>query len=302
MSIEPVLSYSIKDLENISGIKAHTLRIWEQRYNLFEPNRTDTNIRLYSNSDMRKLLNVALLNNNGVKISKIAELSNDQLNVKASEILVSQNNYQNQIEFLVMSMIDMNESKFEEIISENILSIGLVNTIENIVYPFLIRVGVLWQTNSIHPGQEHFMSNLIRQKLISAIDSQSLKPAADGPVFMLFLPDNELHEISLIYYNFLLRELNYQTIYLGQSVPFKELIKVAHHKKVTHALSVFTSGLKNSKIEGYLSSLSAALPEVQFFLSGYQLIDFKTHSLSNVNTFKNLQEFKSSITELNQPK
>jgi DNA-binding transcriptional MerR regulator len=124
MSIEPVLSYSIKDLENISGIKAHTLRIWEQRYNLFEPNRTDTNIRLYSNSDMRKLLNVALLNNNGVKISKIAELSNDQLNVKASEILVSQNNYQNQIEFLVMSMIDMNESKFEEIISENILSIA----------------------------------------------------------------------------------------------------------------------------------------------------------------------------------
>lgn len=298
MSIEPVLSYSIKDLENISGIKAHTLRIWEQRYNLFEPNRTDTNIRLYSNSDMRKLLNVALLNNNGVKISKIAELSNEELNVKASEILVSQNNYQNQIEFLVMSMIDMNEAKFEEIISENILSIGLVKTIENIVYPFLVRVGVLWQTDSIHPGQEHFMSNLIRQKLIAAIDSQTVKPAEDAPVFMLFLPDNELHEISLIYYNFLLRELNYHTIYLGQSVPFKELVKVAKHKKVTHALSIFTAGLKNSKVEGYLSALSSSLPEVQFYLSGYQLIDFQSHSLSNVNTFKNIQDFKSLITQV----
>lgn len=298
MSVEPVISYSIKDLENISGIKAHTLRIWEQRYNLFEPVRTDTNIRMYSNNDMRKLLNVALLNNNGVKISKIAELSNEQLNQKATEILVLENNYENQIEFLVMCMIDMNENKFEEIISENILSIGLVKTIEHIIYPFLVRVGVLWQTDSIHPGQEHFISNLIRQKLLSAIDSQSIKPSENAPIVMLFLPENELHEISLIYFNFLLRELNFQTIYLGQSVPFNEVVKVANFKNVTHIIGVFTAGVKSSKLDSYVRSLSTTLPKVQFMLSGYQLLEYSNPELKNITIFKNIAEFKTNLLQM----
>jgi len=157
-------NYSIKDLEQLSGIKAHTLRIWEQRYNIIAPKRTDTNIRTYDDRDLKLVLNIALLKDHGHKISEISKLSLDEMNREVIKISDRQQNYPDQIHALTISMIDLDEDRFEKIISTNILQFGFENTIINIVYPFLSRLGTLWVTGSVGPAQEHFISNLIRQK------------------------------------------------------------------------------------------------------------------------------------------
>jgi len=165
-----VSTYSIKDLEHLTGIKAHTIRIWEQRYDILSPKRTDTNIRYYDSTDLKHMLNIALLNNNGYKISKIAKMSQEEVFEAVLQTIDKNNNYSDQINALTVAMIDLNEAQFEKIMSTNILQIGFEDTMLNIIYPFLTKIGFLWQIDSINPAQEHFMTNLIRQKLIVAID------------------------------------------------------------------------------------------------------------------------------------
>jgi len=221
-----LLKYSIKDLEKISRIKAHTLRIWEQRYNILKPCRSETNIRSYTNNDLKMLLNISLLNNNGVKISKIAEMEPHEIYSAVHELSQKEFESNFQIDNLVISMVDMDEERFEKAISNNILKIGFDKTINEVIYPFLKKIAVLWITDSINPAQEHFISNLIRQKLISAIDAQVIRRENAKSKFMLYLPEHELHEISLLYYHYRLRDLNFKSYYLGQSVPFEDLQKV----------------------------------------------------------------------------
>ena len=164
--------YSIKDLEQLSGIKAHTVRVWEQRYKLLNPKRTETNIRYYDDHDLKLILNVALLNDNGIKISKIAKMSVEEMKAEVLHLTERSFAYDDQIHSLVLAMIEFNEERFEKIIATNILKIGFEQTMLNVIYPFLSKIGILWQTGSIHPGQEHFISNLVRQKLIVAIDGK----------------------------------------------------------------------------------------------------------------------------------
>ena len=162
--------YSIKDLEKLSGIKAHTLRIWEKRYNLVEPKRTETNIRYYDDEDLKKVLNVALLNRNGLKISHIAGLKTEEINSKISDLSKGNQDSESVIDNLVISMIELDEKKFEKILSRTIMQAGFEETILYTIYPFFQKIGLLWQTGAINPAQEHFISNLVRQKLIVAID------------------------------------------------------------------------------------------------------------------------------------
>ncbi|MFO7826254.1 MAG: MerR family transcriptional regulator, partial [Cyclobacterium sp.] len=183
-------SYSIKDLEQLSGIKAHTLRVWEQRYNLLKPKRTETNIRFYDDEDLKLILNVALLNDNGFKISKIAKMSLADMKSEVLKLTERSFAYDDQIHSLIITMVELDEERFEKIISTNILKIGFELTMLHIIYPFLSKIGILWQTGSIHPGQEHFISNLVRQKLIVAIDGQMY--TGGGKKFLLFLPEGEL--------------------------------------------------------------------------------------------------------------
>ena len=186
--------YSIKDLERLSGVKAHTLRIWEQRYGILKPLRSDTNIRYYSSSDLKRILNISLLNNNGVKISKIASLPDDEILNQAQHILNNYNKETDQIDNLVFSMIEMNEVKFEKIISNCVIHFGFENTMEKIVFPFLKQVGNMWQMGIINTVQEHFISHLIRQKLIVGIDGLFEEKILKPKTFLLYLPNKELHE------------------------------------------------------------------------------------------------------------
>jgi MerR family transcriptional regulator, light-induced transcriptional regulator len=182
-----VSSYSIKDLEQLSGIKAHTLRIWEQRYNFINPQRTDTNIRYYTDEDLKLILNISTLKDNGFKISKIADMEEDQLNKEVLKITENNLRFPDQINSMTLAMIDLDEDRFEKVISTNVIKYGFEKTVMNIIYPFLSKIGVLWQTGSIVPAQEHFISNLIRQKIIVAIDGLFVSNSEVNKSYLLYL-------------------------------------------------------------------------------------------------------------------
>ena len=211
--------YSIKELENLSGIKAHTIRIWEKRYNLIEPYRTTTNIRYYTDQELKKILNVAMLNRHGIKISNIARLTDKELTDEILRVCSSNSSLENIVDSLIITMIDMDEIKFNSIINKAISKHGFTEAFLTVVYPFLEKIGVLWMAGDINPAQEHFVVNLIRQKLITAVDGFSHQFNPKARKFLLFLPEGEWHEIGLLFALYLIKEAGHEVIYLGQSVP-----------------------------------------------------------------------------------
>jgi DNA-binding transcriptional MerR regulator len=240
--------YSIKELEKLSGIKAHTIRIWEKRHRLIQPQRTNTNIRFYSDDDLKKIINVSVLNNNGLKISKIAGMSGDEMNRKILELTTTKSESSIYIDQMVIAMVELDEEKFEKILVGLTLRFGFERTVVDVIYPFLEKIGVLWQTHHISPAQEHFISNLIRQKVIVAIDSLPI-PAKTAKKVMLFLPEHELHEISLLFSSYRCRKAGFRTCYLGQAVPFDDLKSTfeVHHPQIlltciTSAISKISAG------------------------------------------------------------
>ena len=285
--------YSIKELEQLSGIKAHTIRIWEKRHKIIAPSRTATNIRFYSDEDLKKIINVSLLNNYGIKISKIADMTLDDVNRKVLQISELKNDAIIHIDQLVVAMIDMEEEAFEKILSSLILRYGFEKTITEMVYPFLEKIGVLWQTQNITPAHEHFISNLIRQKIIVAIDGLPIPPKTSKKI-LLFLPEGELHELGLLFHHFLCRKAGYRTYYLGQSVPHKDLISVFER----HSPDILVTSLTSSPaipIENYLQQLSKDFPSIPILISGYQLQRYKGLKIGNIQTFSTALELKQLL-------
>jgi DNA-binding transcriptional MerR regulator len=246
-------NYSIKDLEQLSGIKAHTLRIWEQRYNIISPKRTDTNIRLYDDSDLKLVLNIALLKQHEYKISEIANMKTEEINEEVRAVSEKHLNYPDQIHALTVSMLDLDEERFEKVMGTSILQFGFENTMINIIYPFLNKIGTLWITGSVGPAQEHFITNLIRQKLVVAIDGQLIKPNQHSKKYILFLPDGELHEISLLFANYILRARNNQVVYLGQSLPLQELEFAYKIHQPDCIFSIITSTPSEDDVQNYIN-------------------------------------------------
>ena len=275
--------YSIKELEQLSGIKAHTIRIWEKRHKIIEPSRTATNIRYYSDLDLKKLINVSLLNTYGIKISKIADMSLEDVNKKVLEISELQNDKGVHIDQMVIAMIDMEEEMFEKILNNLILRFGFEKTITEIIYPFLEKIGILWQTQNITPAHEHFISNLIRQKIIVAIDGLPIPPKNSNKI-LLFLPEGEMHELGLLFYHFLIRKSGYRTYYLGQNVPHKDLISVYKVHQPDFMLTSITSNLTVS-IEKYLEQLANDFAQTKILASGYQVQKFNGCKKGNIQTF-----------------
>lgn len=265
-------SYSIKDLEQLSGIKAHTLRIWEQRYSIIQPKRTDTNIRTYDDHDLKLVLNISLLKDHGYKISEISKFSLEEMYQEVIKISDRQLNYPDQIHALTISMIDLDEERFEKIISTNILQFGFENSMINIIYPFLSRIGTLWITGSIGPAQEHFITNLIRQKLIVAIDGQVNKQGQNGKKYILYLPEGEMHEISLLFANYIIRARYNKVVYLGQNLPFSELTFAYNIHRPDCIFSVITSVPTNQDVQTYVTKLATQFPDSHILLTGYQIV------------------------------
>lgn len=284
-------TYSIKDIENLTGIKAHTIRIWEQRYNIVSPQRTDTNIRYYDTHALKTMLNVALLNNMGYKISNIAKMSSEEITAKVRESIYKSSDYQIQINALSVAMIDLDEIQFDKIISTSVLQIGFEKTMIQIVYPFLIRVGLLWATSTINPAQEHFISNLIRQKIIVAIDGQSIAPKnPKAKSYMLYLPAEEMHELSLLFASYIIKSRDARVFYLGQSTPLQDVQETYNIHKPDFLLSVFTTYPSMENVQSYLNTVSERFPNSKFIVGGNQVVAQDLHIPENVMLLNNLKD------------
>jgi len=232
--------FTIKDLENLSGIKAHTIRIWEQRYSFLKPSRTDTNIRYYSNDDLKTILNISILNKYGFKISHINKMTAADVQVRVAELNVAGAQQERIVNDLIQAMVDLNTVSFEKILEKQISANGIEKTIVKIVFPFFDRIGILWQTGHINPAQEHLTSNIIRQKLLVGIDQA--KPILKiNKSFLLFLPEREHHELGLLLVYYLLKRRGVNVFYIGANVPMKDAQFVAEAKKRAKPL-LFASG------------------------------------------------------------
>mgnify|MGYP001627151892 CR=1 FL=1 len=262
--------YSIKELEKLSGIKAHTIRIWEKRHRIVEPQRTQTNIRLYSDEDLKRIINVSLLNHHGLKISRIARMSNEEINQKIAELSRQKTDAELFIDQLVVAMVDLDEWKFNEMIVQLEDRFGFVRTITEVVYPFLEKIGVMWQTGTITPAHEHFISNLIRQKLITAIASLPVAPRT-APAALLFLPEGELHEFGLLFFHYITRKKGYYTFYLSQSVPLPDVLAIYDTHRPRMVITNFISTPAPSQIQSYLNQLAERMPHARIFAAGHNL-------------------------------
>ncbi|MFD2201634.1 MerR family transcriptional regulator [Shivajiella indica] len=291
-------TYSIKDLEQLSGIKAHTLRIWEQRYNLLSPKRTDTNIRYYDDADLKLILNVAFLNDNGFKISKIAGMSEAEMRKEVVSLTEKNLTHDDQINALTICMIEMDEKRFDKVLSTNILKIGFEQTMMNIIYPFLSKIGVLWQTGAINPAQEHFISNLVRQKLIVAIDGQIYKDG--GKKFLLFLPEGELHEIAILFAAYLIKSRGHKVIYLGQNTPKEDLLYVYKLHNPEYLLTVITTSPSAENVQEYVNALSERFNKSQILLSGYQIVGQDFTFPKNVKAMNYVRQIKEYLDEIEE--
>jgi MerR family transcriptional regulator, light-induced transcriptional regulator len=282
--------YSIKDLEQLSGIKAHTLRIWEQRFNFITPERTDTNIRFYNDRDLRLVLNISLLKDHGYKISEIAQMKYDELNDEVLSLSEKQINYPDQIQALTVAMIEIDEDAFDKIMNANIKQFGFESTMINIIYPFLVKIGTLWLTGSVGPSQEHFMTQLIRQKITVAIDIMPRNPKPDAKKFVLYTPEGEYHDIGLLFAYFILKSRNQKVFYFGQSLPFGDLEFIVNRHDPDFIFTAITSLPSHADVQRYISKVAINYPKVELLLTGMQVIGQGLKLESNIQIVNKVQD------------
>ena len=289
-------TYSIKDLENLSGIQAHTIRIWEQRYHLLHPERTPTNIRVYSDQDLRKLLSVALLNSNGLKISKIAKLTDADITSSVLQLSEGKDSrIESQVENLKLIMVDMNENKFEKLFSHLVVQMGFEETIMKVFVPFLKRLSFLWQTNSVSVAQLNFITSLYRQKMYVATDG--LLPAENiNKKFILFLPQTERLDNGLLFCNYMAKRRGFQTLYLGDSFPVKELAEILEKNPDAYLISIATLA-KIDLTDYYTKVLSACKQNQKLLLAGNQIGNVKIAN-QRLTIFQDYDEIQAFLDKL----
>lgn len=289
--------FTIKDLENFTGIKAHTIRIWEQRYGLLAPDRTDTNIRKYTDKDLKFLLNVSLLTNLGYKISQIAGMSDDQMRETISRHVAAQQPEHHFLHMLKISMLNYDEELFNEVVEKYIEENGLERTFKEVIIPFMKQIGILWQANVICPAQEHFISSMVRQKIFAKIDSMPPMPKSTAAPYILYLPELEIHELSLIMMHYLLKLRGHRSIFLGQSVPFEDLLQVHQRLGQVNFVSIFTTNPSTVLVPDYLKKIANTFADTgcQFFLTGNNLHGIKSPDPSVINIFSNSEELAKNL-------
>lgn len=286
--------YSIKDLEHLSGIKAHTIRIWEKRYQLLDPNRSDTNIRSYTDDDVRRILNVSMLIKNGYKISNVAAFDD----AKLQEEVLKQNKTlldpEKNIDQLLFHTVNLDTFGFEQLLKKIIQENGFSKTIQNVIFPFFERIGLLWQAGSIFVAHEHFVSNLIRNHLI--VETAKFDNHLSEKKVLFFLREEELHELGLLYFNFLAAENGFRCIYLGQSLPFSDLASLLRSTEFDFVCTTFINVIEKPELELYLANLSLIFNKNKILIAGRQIAIHKPKLPSNVVVIKNNKDFIRRIS------
>ncbi len=295
-------SFSIKNLEHLSGIKAHTIRIWEKRYNLFEPERTETNIRMYDLENLQKLLNVTLLYNNGFKISKISALDPEQINEKVNKLVVNKDADDWSIGLFKLAMINFDQVLFTKTFNDLLEQFSFREIFKNVFVPLMNELGVLWQTNSISPSHEHFITSLVKQKIHAMCEELQTKDIArKDRRFVLFLPDNEIHELGLLYLNYEVLFHGFQCVFLGQSVPIKSLSNLVNIGEPITFISYFTIEPTPDKIGEYLQTFSEEILDVidsNFWVLGYQVQHITEALPAKMRTFNSIEEVIAALGDV----
>ena len=294
-------TFSIKDLENLSGIKAHTIRIWEKRYNLLSPERTQTNIRMYSLLSLQKLLNITLLYENGLKISKIAQLTNEEIPLKVREIIDEKSIKNNMMNALKLSMINFDQNLFHNTYNQLLVDLSFREIFKDYFVPLLQELGYLWQTNTISTTHEHFITNFVKQKVYTNTEKvQRLEPVDPNKIFVLFLPENEVHELGILYLNYELNLRGYKSIYLGQSVPIENLEPLLANDNFIEFVTYATVEPSKEKIDKYIQRFKKKILNKK--TSRLSVLGFQTQFIDLVNKPEQVgvyRGYKELIEDLN---
>jgi DNA-binding transcriptional MerR regulator len=292
-----VNTYTIKDLENLSGVKAHTIRIWEQRYGFLKPQRTDTNIRFYTSEELKKILNIALLNRYGYKISHIDRMDEEGIREKILSLNQAEAQVERIINELVRFMIDLELDDFEDVLDSYINTRGIEKAISQIIFPFMERIGMLWLTDHINPAQEHLVTNIIRQKLIVGIDGIASHVRVDATV-LLFLPEGEYHELGLLYMNYLLRSRGISTLYLGANVPVDDVDYVNRLRKPDYLYTHLTSVSHGFNFDKFLLQASRKFGDTPVIISGRLASAYEKKIPSRFHFKRSLPEVMEFISSI----
>lgn len=285
--------FTIKDLENISGIKAHTIRIWEKRYNLLEPKRTETNIRYYTSEDLTKLLNIVLLNNNNFKISKIAVMSEEDITTKSRELAFETATNDEAINTFKLSMFQFDKILFNNSYNTLLHKKTFREIFKDVFIPFLEHIGLLWHTETLLPAHEHFISNLIAQKIQINTEKLQYNINDTNKTYVLFLPENEIHELGLLYLNYELVLRGFHTVYLGQSLPLNNLNYFLESKREICFIASLTIQPYDDKIDDYFKEIDAIMANTknQFMATGRKVDKVRHLKLnSNIQLFDSIRD------------
>lgn len=281
--------FSISDIENLTGIKAHTLRIWEQRYNLLNPKRRESRHRMYDNEDLKYILRIAYLYHSGYKISKIAALPIEDIQKLALETNSGKENYQVFINQLTESSIDFDQPRFEKILHNLILHLGFERTIVQILFPLLNKIGLLWMTDRVSPAQEHFASTLVVKKILTATDGLELQTSGEKRKVLIFSPEGEHHEIPLLFIQYMLKKNGVSYVYAGKNSSIDVLKDFCSLHAITQILCHLVTNLLSTDLDTYLNRISLAFADKEIFFSGPQAR--KVHSPpQNLRLLRNADE------------
>ncbi|TBO40824.1 MerR family transcriptional regulator [Pedobacter kyonggii] len=290
------MNYSISDLEQLSGIHSHTIRIWEQRYNALSPMRSQGNTRLYDDKQLRRLLNIVSLNKSGLKISKICSLSDEAID-KLLDQQFSYPTHDEQADYvsqLIRHGLAFDEHSFNHLIDQSIDQLGLSDCYRKIMYPLLVRLGLMWRKDDICPAHEHFLSNIIRQKIFTHINNLPLTRHT-GESWLLFLPEDEDHDIGLLFASYMLRMHHHQVIFLGSKVPLDSIKRIFSTLNVGHVLLFMIKSRSESAAQKYIDELSEICSSAEIHLAGNSEVIGKLNNIDHINWFKTLDEFEKTI-------
>lgn len=290
--------FSIRDLENLSGIKAHTIRIWEKRYNLLSPERTKTNIRTYSLESLQKLLNITLLNNNGYKISKIAKMQEADIPLEVKEIVAKNSIKNHALNAFKLSMINFDRVLFTSTYNTLLSDLSFREIFKEYFIPLLHELGLLWQTDTITPAHEHFITALIKQKILVSIEKlQHDEPTKLDKTFVLYLPEGEIHDIGLLFLNYEIVLRGYKSIYLGQSIPLDNLDDLTKFVDNLNFVSYLTVAPRQEKINKYLKEFNDLTSNNnQLWLLGRQTQFINEEQIGeNIKIFDSIDKFVNSL-------
>ena len=287
--------FAIKDLERLSGIKAHTIRIWERRYRIIKPLRTDTNRRRYTGCDLRRIINISILLRSGLKISKIAALTDKEVEEQTAMVLVGSTEGIAEIDLLVLAMFDLNAKLVNETLMKSVLKRGFEDTVTEVVFPFMSRVGAMWQTGTVSIGYEHFMTSLFRNRLIAALDSVPDVPAPGSGKALLFLPENELHELPLLFFAWVIRKMGFEILYLGQMTPLSAVAAVCEKWNPEYVITGTVTALPKNPLE-YLNEISETFSGRKILVGGTLALIATREPVQSIIPIRSVRELKASMS------